>query len=202
MDGYENTQPGDVIWIDQNGDGKFDNDDVVEIGNPHPDYNVGLNISLQWKGVDFSLSGSGAFGQQVLQSYRSFANSDLENYTNNFVNRLWTGEGSTNSFPRFTYGKHNNFYAKGYVGDIWVQNADYFKVRSITIGYDLKKAIRQLPVSSFRIYYTGQNLFTFTGYDGMDPEVGYGYGYSWTSGIDIGYYPSPKVHIVGISIKF
>ena len=202
MDGYAAAQPGDVIWIDQNGDGKYDDDDVVEIGNPHPDYNVGLNLSMSWKGFDLSLTGSGAFGQQVLQSYRSFANSDIENYANNFVARLWTGEGSTNSFPRFTYGKHNNFYAKGYLGDVWAFDADYFKIRTITVGYDLKKAIKALPLSSLRIYFTGQNLITFTKYDGMDPEVGYGYGYSWTSGIDIGYYPSPKVYLVGVGIKF
>jgi len=202
MDGYAAAKPGDVIWIDQNKDGKYNNDDVVEIGNPHPDYTLGINISLDWKGLDFSVSASGAFGQQVLQSYRSFANSDIENYANNFVARLWTGENSTNSFPRFTYGKHNNFYCKGYVGDIWAQDADYLKIRNITLGYDLKKAIKRLPMESLRVYIQGQNLFTFTGYDGMDPEVGYGYGYSWTSGIDIGYYPSPKVYLAGVSIKF
>ncbi len=202
MDGYENAQPGDVIWIDQNKDGAYNVDDVVEIGNPHPDFNLGVNFSLQWKGFDLAVNGSGAFGQQVLQSYRSFANDDVSNYATNFMARLWTGEGSTNSFPRFTYGKHNNFYAKGFLGDIWAFDADYFKIRNITFGYDLKRAIKILPVSSLRVFFTGQNLFTFTKYDGMDPEVGYGGGYSWTSGIDIGYYPSPKVFIGGISIKF
>ena len=202
VDGYDAAQPGDVIWIDQNGDGKYDEDDIVEVGNPHPDFNLGLNINLEWRGFDLSINGSGAFGQQVVQSYRSFANSDLENYTNNFVNRLWTGEGSTNSFPRFTYGKHNNFYINGYLGDVWVQDADYFKIRNITFGYDFKKILKRLPVSSLRLYVSGQNLFTFTKYDGMDPEVGYGYGYSWTSGIDIGYYPSPKVYLAGISVRF
>lgn len=202
MDGYENAQPGDVKWIDQDGDGDFDYDDIVEVGNPHPDFNLGFNISLQWKGFDFSVNGSGAFGQQVVQSYRSFANSDVENYTNNFVARLWTGEGSTNKFPRFSNGKNNNFYCGGYLGDIWLQDADYLKIRNITIGYDLKKAIKKLPLASLRVYASGQNLFCFTGYDGMDPEVGYGYGYSWASGIDIGYYPSPKVYLFGVNIKF
>ena len=202
MDGYEAAQPGDVIWIDQNKDGVYNDDDVVEVGNPHPDYNLGLSLSLQWKGFDFSLNGSGAFGQQVLQSYRSFANNDVLNYANNFVARCWNGEGSTNSFPRFSNGKNNNFYAKGYLGDIWALDADYFKIRNITVGYDLKSAIKRLPLSSLRIYFTGQNLITFTKYDGMDPEVGYGYGYSWTSGIDLGYYPAPKVYIAGINIKF
>lgn len=202
MDGYDKAEPGDVKWIDQNGDGLFNDDDVVEIGNPHPDVNIGFSINLAWKGIDFAISGSGAFGHQILQSYRSFANSDVENYTNNFVNRLWTGEGSTDKFPRFTYGKHNNFYAKGYVGDVWCQDADYVKVRTITLGYDFKHLFPKMPLQQCRIYFTGQNLLTFTGYDGMDPEVGYGYGYSWTSGIDIGSYPSPKSYMFGASLKF
>lgn len=202
INGYENTQPGDVIWIDQNKDGKYNELDCVEIGNPHPDFTMGFNISLEWKGIDFSMNGSGAFGQQVMQSYRQFALQELEGYTNNFVNRLWTGEGSTNKFPRFSHGSHNNFKCNGYNSDIWAQNADYLKIRNITIGYDLKQAIKKLPFQTLRVFLTGQNLFTFTGYDGMDPEVGYGAGYSWASGIDIGYYPSPKVYMAGVSIKF
>lgn len=201
IDGYEKAQPGDVIWIDQNGDGNYNNEDIVEIGNPHPDVTMGLNITLEYKGIDLSLSGSGAFGQQVLQSYRSFASKDLDNYTNNFVNRLWTGEGSTNRFPRFSDGRHNNFFCGGYVGDIWVQDADYFKIRTITLGYDFKQAVKKLPMESLRLFFTGQNLFTFTKYDGMDPEVGYG-PLGWTSGIDIGYYPSPKSYMIGLSVKF
>lgn len=202
MDGYKNAQPGDVIWIDQNKDGLYNKEDIVEIGNPHPDFNLGVNLNFEWRGLDVSISGSGAFGQQVLQSYRSFANADTENYANNFVNRLWTGEGSTNSFPRFTYGKHNNFYCLGYQGDVWAQDADYFKIRNISVGYDLKNLFKRLPMEQLRVYFTGQNLFTFTKYDGMDPEVGYGAGYSWTSGIDLGYYPSPKSFIFGVNIRF
>ncbi|MBR4352385.1 MAG: TonB-dependent receptor [Bacteroidales bacterium] len=203
MNGYENAQPGDVIWINQNGDDKYDEQDCVEIGNPHPDYTLGFNISLQWKGIDFSVNGSGAFGMQVMQSYRQFALQDLEGFTNNFVNRLWTGENSTNKFPRFSDGAHNNFKCNGYNSDIWAQNADYLKIRNITLGYDFKKLIKKLPFQTFRLFVTGQNLFTFTGYDGMDPEVGTGApGYSWSSGIDTGFYPSPKVYMAGISIRF
>ncbi|MDO5443285.1 MAG: TonB-dependent receptor [Bacteroidia bacterium] len=202
IDGYEGTKPGDTIWIDQNSDGVYDDKDCVEIGNPHPDVNMGLSISLSWKGFDFSMNGSGAFGQQVVQSYRQFVgNGFTENYTNNFINRLWTGEGSTNEFPAFHVGSDNAWKCNGYLSDIWVQDADYFKVRNITFGYDLKKAIKKLPLRSLRVYVTGQNLITITGYDGMDPEVGYGPS-SWTSGFDVGFYPSPKVYQAGVSIKF
>ena len=203
MNGYDKAEPGDVIWIDQNGDGKYDEKDCVEIGNPHPDFTMGFNFSLQWKGFDFSVNGSGAFGQQVMQSYREFALRDTQNYTNNLLARYWTGEGSTNKFPRFSSGSHNNFKCNSYNSDIFIQDADYLKIRNITFGYDLKRAIKKLPFQMLRLFVTGQNLFTFTKYDGMDPEVGSGApGYSWSSGIDTGFYPSPKVYMAGISIKF
>ena len=203
MNGYDQAQPGDVIWIDQNGDGKYDQDDCVEIGNPHPDFLLGFNFGFQWKGFDFSISGSGAFGQQVMQSYRQFALQDLEGFTNNLVARYWTGEGSTNKFPRFSDGSHNNFKCNGYNSDIWAQDADYLKIRNITFGYDFKQLFKKLPFQTFRFFVTGQNLFTFTKYDGMDPEVGrYSLQYPWASGIDTGYYPSPKVYMAGVSIRF
>ena len=203
MNGYENAQPGDVIWINQNGDDKYDEKDCVEIGNPHPDFTMGFSISLQWKGADFSINGSGAFGQQVMQSYRQFALQDLQSFTNNLVARYWTGEGSTNKFPRYSSGSHNNFKCNSYNSDIFIQDADYVKIRNITLGYDFKQVFKRLPFQMLRIFVTGQNLFTFTGYDGMDPEVGTGApGYSWSSGIDTGFYPSPKVYMAGVSIKF
>jgi hypothetical protein len=203
MNGYENAQPGDVIWINQNGDDKYDEKDCVEIGNPHPDFTMGFSISLQWKGADFSINGSGAFGQQVMQSYRQFALQDLQSFTNNLIARYWTGEGSTNKFPRYSSGSHNNFKCNSYNSDIFIQDADYVKIRNITLGYDFKQVFKRLPFQMLRIFVTGQNLFTFTGYDGMDPEVGTGApGYGWSSGIDTGFYPSPKVYMAGVSIKF
>lgn len=89
-----------------------------------------------------------------------------------------------------------------YQGDVWCFDADYFKIRNITFGYDIKKAVKRLPLASLRLYFSDQNLFTFTKYDGMDPEVGYGGGVDWTSGIDIGSYPSPKTYVFGVGIKF
>ena len=203
MNGYDAAQPGDVIWVDQNKDGVYDEKDCIEIGNPHPDFTLGFSISLQWKGIDFSVNGSGAFGQQVMQSYRQFALQDLQSFTNNLVNRYWTGEGSTNSFPRYSSGSHNNFKCNSYNSDIFIQNADYLKIRNITLGFDFKQVFKKIPFQQLRIFVTGQNLFTITGYDGMDPEVGTGSGVdSWSSGIDTGFYPSPKVYMAGVSIKF
>jgi TonB-linked SusC/RagA family outer membrane protein len=196
------VQPGDVKFIDRNGDGNFDEEDKTQIGNPHPKYTLGLNINFGYKGFDLSVTGSGALGMQIAQSYRSFANNETDNYTNNMLAKYWTGEGSTNSFPRFTHGKHVNLQK---ISNIWLEDADYFKIRNITLGYDFKQLFKEkLPMSQLRFYVTLQNFFTFTGYSGMDPEVGYNGGgdYPWASGIDLGYYPNPKSVMFGVNVKF
>ncbi|MDL2212871.1 TonB-dependent receptor [Bacteroides sp. OttesenSCG-928-N06] len=194
--------PGDVKFIDQNEDGKFNDEDKIMIGNPHPDVTIGFNLNFGYKGIDLSITASGAFGMQVAQSYRSYANNETENYTNNMVAKYWTGEGSTNKFPRFTYGKHANLQK---ISDIWLEDADYVKIRDITLGYDFKQLLKhKLPLSQLRLFVSLQNFITFTGYSGMDPEVSYGGGssYPWASGVDLGFYPNPKSVIFGVNLKF
>ena len=85
---------------------------------------------------------------------------------------------------------------------MWIEDADFFKISTISLGYDLKRALKFLPVERFRLYVTATNMFTFTNYSGMDPEVGYGNGTSWASGIDNGYYPSARSWQVGLNITF
>jgi len=89
--------------------------------------------------------------------------------------------------------------------EIWVEDADYVKIQNITLGYDFKRLWKNCPLSQMRVYVSAQNLFTFTGYSGMDPEVGsHGGddGYSWGAGVDNGYYPAPKTFLVGVNLKF
>ncbi len=192
-------QPGDVMFVDLNGDGTIDVNDKTMIGDPNPDYNVGLSINLQWKGLDFSLNGYGAFGQQVAKSYRQFSDHPDDNYTTDVYTKYWNGEGSTNHYPRFTHGKHVNMSE---LSRVWLEDADYFKISTISLGYDLKRVAKFLPVQKFRVYVTATNMFTFTGYSGMDPEVGFGNGASWASGIDNGYYPSSRSWQIGLNVIF
>ena len=91
----------------------------------------------------------------------------------------------------------------GQLADIFIENGDYFKVQNVTIGYDFKKIFGKMPLSQARLYVTAQNLFTITGYSGMDPEIGGNSGTDdWAKGIDIGFYPSPRTFLVGINLKF
>ncbi|PZX11863.1 TonB-linked SusC/RagA family outer membrane protein [Breznakibacter xylanolyticus] len=194
----ENPQPGDVIFSDVNGDGKVNTDDKTMIGNPHPDFRIGFGVNFAYKGFDFSLSGKGAFGQQILQSYRSFADNEFHNYTTDILGR-WHGEGTSNKIPRMTAGNGTN---RLNISELYIEDGDYIKIQNVTLGYDFKKLLPKLPMSQARLYVAGRNLWTFTDYSGMDPEVGYGDDQPFVQGVDLGFYPSAKTYLVGLNLKF
>ena len=197
----ESLQPGDVMFKDVNGNGKIDkgDDDKTMIGDPNPDFTLGLNINISYKGFDFALNGYGSFGQQVAKSYRQFSDHPDDNYCTDVYTKYWTGEGSTNRYPRFSDGKTANMSE---ISRVWIEDADFFKISRISLGYDFKRLYSKLPVQKCRLYVSLSNFFTFTGYSGMDPEVGFGNGASWASGIDCGYYPSARSWQVGLNINF
>jgi len=193
-------QPGDLKFADVNHDGVITDADKTEIGDPHPDFTGSIGFSCSYKGWDLSITTYGAFGQQVMRSWRKFTDNIWDNYTTEVLD-YWHGEGTSNRYPRLTSGSNTNFVQ---VSDIYVEDADYFRLQNITIGYDFKKLWKKCPMQQLRLYFTAQNLFTITGYKGMDPEVGAnaGVGDSWASGIDVGYYPTPRTYMVGVNIKF
>ena len=194
------AQPGDLIWDDFNNDGMISlSEDRHEIGNPHPNVTLGVSLGCEWKGFDFGVTGSGAFGMQVMQCYRTalLAN-PYNNYTVNAFDR-WHGEGTSNTRPRLAVGSTNDQW----VSTLYMENADYFRIQNITLGYDFSKLWKASPFSQLRLYVQAQNLYTFTGYSGVDPEIGSSGGKdSWARGIDVGLYPSARTFVVGASIKF
>ena len=194
-------QPGDVKFVDYNGNGKIDTGDADKtmIGDPNPDYTVGLNITVAYKGFDLGINGYGSFGQQVAKSYRQFSDHPDDNYCTDVYTKYWTGEGSTNEYPRFSDGKTANMSE---ISRVWIEDADFFKISRISFGYDFKKLYSKLPVQKCRLYVSLNNFICFTGYSGMDPEVGFGNGTSWASGIDCGYYPSSRSFQVGMNVNF
>ena len=194
----KDPQPGDLIFVDNNGDGSITVDDKTMIGNPHPDVTLGFSFNMAYKGFDLSVTTNGAFGQQIAKSYRSFADSKTQNFTTDIFGR-WHGEGTSNKLPRLSSGSNANWQE---ISDIYIEDADYLKVQNVTFGYDFKKLFPTLPFGQTRLYFTAQNLYTFTGYSGQDPEIGYGGGASWSSGVDLGFYPSPRTYLVGINLKF
>ena len=198
----DGAQPGDCIWDDYNGDGTIDLDnDRHEIGDPNPDVTLGVSLGFDWKGLDFNVAGSGAFGHQIMQCYRTalLAN-QYQNYTTDVFDR-WHGEGTSNSQPRLTVGSINDQW----ISNRYMQDADYFKIQNITLGYDFTKNLwKNSPFGQLRLYIQAQNVYTFTSYTGVDPEIGSngGTSNSWAKGIDVGIYPSSRTYLAGVNIKF
>lgn len=191
-----NPVPGDVIFVDQNRNGSVGDEDKVDIGDGIPDWTAGFNIELGWKGIDLAINGYGMFDYQIAQSYRDQGNK-YGNYTTAILDR-WTGEGTSNRIPRVTDTNVNWFFS-----DLFLHKADFLRVSNIALGYDLARVINVNWMSKFRIYTQVQNPFTFTKYNGMDPEIAFGSPDNpWVHGVDVGFYPRPRIVMFGASLTF
>lgn len=196
---FNDQRPGDVRFVDQNQDGAIDEEDKGYLGNPNPDFEMGMQINLEYKGVYLNTTLTGKFGIQVMQSYRSFADNFTQNYTSSVFER-WHGEGTSTKMPRLTYGSNRN---QQFISDIYMHDADYLRVSNLTLGYNFGKLLSDFEaISSLKVYAAVNNLHTFTSYDGMDPEVRFGHDAGWASGIDLGLYPLPRTVMFGVSVEF
>ena len=189
-----NVQPGDVKYYDINHDGVINDDDKVNLGNGMPDFTYGFSLGFDWKGLDFSVSANGSVGNKIVQTYRN-QGTTTANYTTQILDR-WTGEGTSNKIPRVTNTNINYQFS-----DLFIQDGDFLRISNVTLGYDFAKLIKCKYISQCRLYAQVQNALTFTKYDGMDPEIGYGNA-GWVSGIDYGYYPRPRTFLFGVNLKF
>lgn len=189
-------QPGDVRYVDVDHNGVINDDDKVNLGNGIPDFTLGFNIGFEYKGFDLSLVANGAFGHQIVQSYRNHTRPQ-PNYTVEILER-WHGEGTSNRIPRVTDSNINWEFS-----DLYIHNGNYLRLSTMTLGYDFSKLFRFKAFKQARLYFQVQNLLTITKYNGMDPEVGYGAdSNAWVSGVDLGYYPRPRTVLVGVNLKF
>lgn len=187
-------QPGDVKYYDVNHDGQINDSDKVNLGDGMPDFNFGFSLGFDYKGLDFSMTANAQTGNQIVQTYRNMATTTA-NYTTKILGR-WTGEGTSNTIPRVTNTNINYQFS-----DLFIQDGDFLRISNITLGYDFAKLLNCKHISQCRLYAQVQNAFTFTKYDGMDPEIGYGND-GWVSGIDYGYYPRPRTFLFGVNLKF
>ncbi|HEY4789341.1 MAG TPA: SusC/RagA family TonB-linked outer membrane protein, partial [Bacteroidales bacterium] len=201
------AQPGDLKYVDTNGDGKISADDKTNIGDPNPHQIFGLAFSANYKNFDLSVLTNGVAGNKIVQAYRDPG--QYGNWTSDILGR-WHGEGTSNTIPRLTQNGSNwtEF------SDLYLQDGSYLRISNITLGYDLSKLVKWKNLGRFRIYVTVENLITFTKYTGMDPEVGAsapdGSGiaatdnnpHSFGQGVDNGFYPRPRIYMAGVNITF
>ena len=191
---------GDLKFVDVNGDGVINADDKTNLGDPNPDVTMGITLGASYKGFDINVTGYAALGQQVARSYRKFTDGEYENYTTEVFD-YWVGEGTSDKFPQLAaMNRGVNWQA---ISDLYIEDAGYFRLQNLTLGYDFNKLWKSSPFQQLRLYFAAQNLFTITKYKGMDPENGKAIGgEQWVTGVDVGNYPQPRTYMVGVNIKF
>ena len=187
-----NAQPGDIRFVDTNGDGVVNADDRTKIGDPFADFNIGWNLNFKVYDFDLSITTYGTFGNDIFRGYERNLN-----YTNKPVSILsrWTGEGTSNFEPRATFVDSNNNVRPS---TRYVEDGSYFKIKNVQLGYNFNLSESKV-LDGVRLYLQGKNLMTFTDYTGYDPEMSYGV---LDTGIDRGNYPSPRTVLVGLNVKF
>ena len=188
--------PGDVRFVDTNGDGTINDDDRTILGNPTPDVTFGFNLGAEYYGFDFSVFFQGALGHEI---FNGTQRQDLRftNRTTAILDR-WTGEGTSNSEPRFTFTDTNNNYR---ASDLYIEDGSYVRLKNIQIGYSLPNGIlNKVGAEKWRFYISGENLLTLTNYTGVDPEIGAQS--SFDIGIDRGVYPQASTVRFGTSLTF
>jgi TonB-dependent starch-binding outer membrane protein SusC len=195
-----NIHPGDVRFVDQNGDGIINDNDRVNLGNPNPSMVLGINANAAYKNFDLSFSFAGAFGFELYNADR-MAGLDATQVFNWYADQLnrWHGEGTSNSVPRLTRSNTNQNYRSS---DLWIENGDYLALKNISLGYTISKwRIAKTEMPATRIYATCYNAFYITGYSGYTPELGYTDG-NKQRGVDVAQYPAVRTFSIGATLNF
>jgi TonB-linked SusC/RagA family outer membrane protein len=188
-----NARPGDLRFVDMNGDGQINDDDRTKIGKGTPDWTFGMTFNAAWKGFDFMMFWQGTQGNDI---YDATHRNDLAtiNMPTYYLGR-WTGEGSSNSFPRLEQGNSSNWVSS----DLYVYDGSYLRLKNIELGYTIPEYLsKKAFISRLRFYVSAENLATFTKYHGFDPEIS-----TETSlGVDYGIYPQSRIWRVGVNVTF
>lgn len=192
----KNAQPGDVRFVDSDGDGAIDDADRTKIGKGMPDWTFGLNINADWRNFDLSMFFQGTQGNDI---FDFSTRGDVPNSNRPaWILDRWVGEGTSNTIPRMTRANPNANWASS---DLYIKDGSYVRLKNIQLGYTLPQSISQkASISKFRVYVSGENMLTFTKYDGFDPEMAAG---NYTNiGVDRGIYPQARTISVGANITF
>lgn len=189
-----NALPGDVRYVDLDRNGKIDDNDMTDIGKGMPDWAFGFNININWKGLDFNMIWQGTTGNDVFDATRR-TDISATNLPSWMLNR-WTGEGTSNKYPRFILGDNVNWKSS----DLYVYDGSYLRLKNIQLGYTIPANItRKAFISSLRVYVAAENLLTLTKYHGFDPEISSG---GTSLGIDRGVYPQTRTFTIGVNLAF
>ncbi|WP_446787173.1 SusC/RagA family TonB-linked outer membrane protein [Macellibacteroides fermentans] len=198
----EKAQPGDVIFLDIAGeksntpDGKITDADKTKIGKGMPDWTFGLSLGADWKGFDLNLFFQGTAGNDVFD-FSQRGDIQAMNRPSWMLDR-WIGEGTSNKIPRMTAVNPNRNWRSS---DLYIKDGSYVRLKTIQLGYSLPSSLlEKASLQRLRLFVTAENLFTFTSYDGFDPEIAAGDYFN--IGVDKGIYPQSRTISVGANLTF
>lgn len=203
---------GSWRYKDINGDKKIDDNDRTYLGNPHPDFQMGLNLAANYKGFDFTAFLFWNQGNEIYNYTKYYT--DMRVFIGGVSTRVltdsWTpnnpnaklpqlGVGSANGYTSFTTSTSNSYY---------VEDGSYLRAKTVQLGYTLPRSlVAKARMQNVRLYVQAQNLFTITNYTGADPDISlisrdpFGAG-DYYLGVDLGGFPQPKQFLAGLNITF
>ncbi|SFE66131.1 SusC/RagA family TonB-linked outer membrane protein [Spirosoma endophyticum] len=192
---------GDMIYKDLNGDGIINDADRTIIGNANPKHTGGLTNNFSYKGFDLSIFLQWSYGNDIFNETREASNrSFVYNAATTEVLRSWRKEGDITDVPR---GTPSTISRNGFASSRWVEDGSYLRVKTATLGYTFPSALlKRVKIENLRLYVSGQNLFTFTKYSGLDPEVNFRSTLPLLQGIDLGTYPLVRTLTFGLNLGF
>ncbi|PWJ56910.1 TonB-linked SusC/RagA family outer membrane protein [Dyadobacter jejuensis] len=193
-------QPGDAKYRDLDNDGIINLNDYTTIGNPNPDFIGGLNNNFEYKGFDLNVFFQFSYGNDALNANRvAFENAtSASSNTNQYATYLdrWSPENTSSNIPRYN-GYGQNLYTSRLVED-----ASFLRLKTVSLGYNIASRILQpIKMKSARIYVSAQNLYTWTKYSGIDPEVSTRHS-ALTPGFDFSPYPRARTIVFGLNASF
>lgn len=195
-----NAKPGDLKFVDLNKDGKLGEEDRTMVGNPHPDFTFGLTLGAEYKGFDFTAFFQGSVGNDLLNilKYDLYGGVGWYNAPKDILTTFWSGPGSTNE----NFAIDANSRLNREMSSWFVEDGSYVRLKNLQIGYTLPKAwTDKIYFNNLRVYVAAQNLFTITGYSGLDPEIGELNNNPLYKGVDMGFYPQARTIMFGVSMK-
>ncbi|GAA4307355.1 TonB-dependent receptor [Compostibacter hankyongensis] len=196
------AKPGDIKWVDTNGDGSITDEDRTLIGHPQPDFTYGFNTNLSYKRFTLSLSILGSQGNELLNlnKWLLSVNDTHGNYNalQDAYDHAWRGPGTSDLYPKLNT-RSTRLHQR--MPDWMVEDASFVRLQSVTIGYTLH-ALQHLGVESLRLFASGTNLYTLTDYSGYDPNINAFGNASISRGLDFGTLPQPRTFSFGLELTF
>lgn len=197
----KNIKPGDFRFKDLNNDQHIDGLDQTNIGDPWPSLIFGFNVSLGYKNFELTSFFQGTYGNKILDYQRTIADAWKSNTLEYYYKNAWRGEGTTNSFPIISTQDDNWNYR---MSDYYVEDGSYLRMKNLQLSYSISESCCEMVrMSSARIWASATNIFTLTGFHGMDPEVGASNSPTQDAGFDGGcFYPKAREFSLGLSVSF